>query len=171
MGNVHLETTGHRSKPLSPATCPETQPDTSGYRTKWARASLLNPTGGQTLGLETAELRHRCRMECLCCSRGLGPALPPLPGFLATCPTELRNLKDRRRAFRTGKAPESERAPQSSARSPPARIPGPTGPHLAGTAAVLATPSPHAPCAAAPSHGPWSPVPAQGRGAHGAEAP
>lgn len=30
--------------------------------------------------------------------------------------------------------------------------------HLAGTAAELATVSPHAPCTAAPSHGPWSPV-------------
>lgn len=49
-------------------------------------------------------------------------------------------------------------APQSSLRSPPACIPGPMGPHLAGTAAELATVSPHAPCTAAPSHGPWSPV-------------
>ncbi|XP_060244453.1 bcl-2-binding component 3, isoforms 3/4-like [Meriones unguiculatus] len=78
-------------------------------------------------------------------------------------PPALRSRKAGERAgaelSARGQRREQARAPQPSARSLPARIPEPACPHLAGTAAALATASPHAPCAAAPF-----PSPGVGRG-------
>ncbi|MEJ1276450.1 hypothetical protein NN561_007355 [Cricetulus griseus] len=82
-----------------------------------------------------------------------------LPGRWCHLSYRIRKREEQKQSFPHRDSVGTRRALRSSlpGPSPPARIPGPAGPHLVGTAAVLAVARPHTPCATAlyPVPGVW----------------